>query len=208
MKVWVDPKETAVDAWGGVDDEEMVAAPSPAASVIERAVSTRPPAQYTDGAYLTPASEGADSTDGYARLQFNCAVDRAGTVRLTARGYRWGGAESDRRFKSLFTREADPTDTVPFDTYERWLRFQRGDVTNFENGDEYIHFEPTEGAIEEDREDREWERLRWAVRIRLAELELVRNAPFARYRLQERGEWEAIRGTLRWKPTAFGDAEE
>jgi hypothetical protein len=204
VKVWVDPKETAADAWGGVDDEELAAAPSPAASVIERAVSTRRPTQYTDGTYLTPASEG---TDDYARIQFNCAVDRAGTVRLTARGYRWGGTESDRRFKSLFMREADPTDTVPFDTYERWLRFQRGEVTNFEDGDEYIHFEPTEGAVEEGREDCEWERLRWAVRIRLAELELVRNAPFARYRLQERGEWEAIRGTLRWKPTAFGDAE-
>jgi len=69
MKVWIDPEETAVDAWSGVNDEEMAAAPSLAASVMERAVSTRPPAQYTDGAYLTPASEGADGTErgGYAR---------------------------------------------------------------------------------------------------------------------------------------------
>jgi hypothetical protein len=210
MKVWVDPKETAVDAWGGVDEEEMAAAPSPAESVIERAVSARRPIQYTDGAYLMPTSGGADGAerDGYARIQFNCAVDRAGAIRLTARGYRWGGTESDRRFKSLFTRAAEPTDTVPFDTYERWLRFQRGDVTGFEDGDEYITFEPADGAVEEGREQREWEHLRWAVRIRLAELELVRNAPFARYRLQERGEWDAVRGTLRWKPTAFGDAEE
>jgi len=42
----------------------------------------------------------------------------------------------------------------------------------------------------------------------LAELELVRNAPFARYRLQECGEGNAVRGTLRWKPTAVGDAEK
>lgn len=96
---------------------------------------------------------------------------------------------------------------MPFDTYERWLRFQRGEVTGFEDGDEYIHFEPTDGAVEEGRERREWERLGWAVQLRLAELELIRNASFARYRLQERDEWAAIRGTLRWKPTAFGDAE-
>jgi hypothetical protein len=209
MKVWVDPKETAAGAWGGVDDDSAAAAAAPSAPVIERAVSTRAPVQYTDGAYLTPTAERAEGGERseYARVQFNCAVDRTGLVKLTARGYRWGGEESDRRFKSLFTREADPTDTVPFDTYEQWLRFQRGDVTGFEEGDEYIHFESTEGAVEEGRRRREWESLRWAVRIRLAELELVRNAPFARYRLQERGEWTAVRDTLRWKPTAFGDAE-
>lgn len=209
MRVWVDPKETAAVAWGGVDDDSIAAAPSPAASVVERAMAARPPIQYTDGAYLTPMAEGADGPerDDYARIQFNCTVNRAGTVKLTARGYRWGGEASDMRFKSLFTREADPTDTVPFDTYERWLRLQRGEVTGFEDGDEYIHFEPTAGAIEEDRTRRAWADLRWSIRLRLAELELVRNAPFARYRLQEREEWAAVRGTLRWKPTAFGDAE-
>jgi len=209
MKVWVDPKETAAGAWGGVDDDSTAPAPSPTVPVMERAVAARPPIQYTDGAYLAPAAEGADGTDrdSYARVQFNCAVNRAGTIKLTGRGYRWGGEESAVRFKSLFTREADPTETVPFDTYERWLRLQRGEVTGFEDGDEYIHFEPTEGAIEEGRKQRAWAELRWAVRLRLAELELVRNAPFARYRLQERDEWETIRGTLRWKPTAFGDAE-
>ena len=101
---------------------------------------------------------------------------------------------------SLFSRAADPTDSVP---YERWLRFQRGDVS----GDEYIHFEPTAGAVEEERTREEWDDLDWATRIRLAELELVRNEPFARYRLQEHGEWVAVSGTLRWKPTAFGDTE-
>jgi len=202
MKVWIDPKETAAGAWGGGDGDSAVEA-SPTVPVVERAVSTSPPVQYVDCAYLTPE----EGQNDYARVQFDCAVDRAGTVKLSARGYRWGGDEPDLRFKSLFTREADPTDTVPFGTYERWRRFQRGEVDDFEDGDEYIHFEPTDGAVENGRERREWERLRRAVRLRLAELELVRNAPFARYRLREREEWAAVRDTLRWKPTAFGDAE-
>lgn len=134
-------------------------------------------------------------------------MNRAGTLKLTARGYRWEGSADDMRFKSLFSRASDPTDTVPFDTYERWLRFQRGDVSDFEDGDEYIRFEPTAGAVAEERARREWDDLNWATRIGLAELDLVRNEPFARYRLQERDEWVAVSGTLRWKPTAFGDAE-
>lgn len=54
MRVRVDPKETAADAWGGVDDDSAAAAPSPIASVTERATAAQPPVLYTDGAYLTP----------------------------------------------------------------------------------------------------------------------------------------------------------
>jgi hypothetical protein len=207
MRVWIDPKETATDAWGTPDADSDGATPT--ATVVERALTTQYPIQYTDGAYLTPTAAGPDgrSWDRYARIQFNCAVDRAGTVKLTARGYRWGGDGPAMRFKSLLSREPEPTETVPFDTYERWLRFQRGDVTGFEPGDAYVDFEPTDGAVEERRKDHEWAALRWPIRLRLAELELVRNAPFARYRLRECDEWDAVRGTLRWKPTAFGDAE-
>ena len=208
MRVWVDPKETAAGAWGATDEDDAPAT-SPAVPVFERALSTRPPVQYADGAYLTPMTADPNERtdgDGYARIQFNCAVDRVGTIKLTARGYRWGGDEPDMRFKSLFSRAAEPTETVPFETYERWLRFQHGTVTGFEDGDAYIDFEPTDGAVEDGRERRAWTALRWAVRLRLAELELVRNAPFARYRLRERDEWDAVCGTLRWKPTAFGDA--
>jgi hypothetical protein len=207
MRVWVDPKETAANAWGVPDEDD--ASRAPVATVFERALSTRYPIQYTDGAFLTPMAAGPDgrAVEGYARIQFNCAVDSTGTIKLTARGYRWGGGEPDMRFKSLFSREAEPTETIPFDEYEQWLRFQHGEVANFEDGDAYIDFEPTDGTVEEGRERRAWAGLRWAVRLRLSELELVRNAPFARYRLQEREEWEAVRGTLRWKPTAFGGAE-
>jgi len=206
MRVWIDPKETAASAWGGEGESPESAASSSAVPVVERAAAVRRPIQYTDGAFVTPMADetaGGDH-DGYARIQFNCAVDRAGTVKLTARGYRWGSDDPDMRFKSLFSREASPTDTVPFDTYERWLRVQHGEVRGFKDGDEYIHFEPTEGAIDEGRERRAWSDLKWAISLRLAELELVRNTAFARYRLQELGEWDAVRGTLRWKPTAFG----
>jgi hypothetical protein len=77
-------------------------------------------------------------------------------------------------------------------------------VNGFANGDEY---EPTAGAVEEARARREWDDLDWATRIGIAELELVGNEPFAGYRLQERDEWVAVGEILRWKPTAFGDAE-
>lgn len=137
------------------------------------------------------------------------------------------------RFKSLSSREAPPTETVPFETYERWLRFQHGTVTGFDDGDAYIHFEPTDRAAEDGRERREWTALRWAVRLRLAELELVvlivvsqdrwvavtfRRPTGEQLQLSVSetrrspaigsgsDEWEAVRGTLRWKPTAFGDA--
>lgn len=97
MRVWVDPKETAADAWGATDDDGDPQATSPAAPVFERALSTRYPVQYADGAYLTPmATDPGERTggDGYARIQFNCAVDRAGTIKLTARGT--GGAATSR----------------------------------------------------------------------------------------------------------------
>lgn len=208
MKVWVDPKETVGDQWGAPPEEQSDAeAPTPATPVMERAVTTRPPVQYRDGAFVTPTTDDRPvSTDGYARLEFDCAVTGPGRIKLTARGYHWGSREGDRRFKSLYTRAADPTDTVPFDTYERWMRLQRGDVVGFDEGDEYIDFRPDEGAVEESRTRRDWESLWWSIRLRLAELELVRNPAFARYVLRERGEWETVRDTLRWKPTAFGDA--
>jgi len=62
MRVPVDPKETAADAWDGVADDSAAAAPSPIASVTERATATRPPVQYTDGAYLTPMAGAATAT--------------------------------------------------------------------------------------------------------------------------------------------------
>jgi hypothetical protein len=207
MKVWVDPKETAAGAWGDAAADAPEPSASPAAPVVERAHATRYPIQYADGAFLTPSTMPGVESSGYARLQFNCAVDGAGTIKLTARGYRWGGDGPDVRFKSLLSREPEPTETLPIGTYERWHRSQDGIVSGFEAGDEYIDFEPEDGTTEEGRERREWGRLRWAVRLRLAELELIRNAAFARYRLRECDEWEAVRGTLRWKPTAFGDAE-
>jgi hypothetical protein len=67
-------------------------------------------------------------------------------------------------------------------------------VTGFEDGDEYIDFEPTTGDVEEAEQNRTWTALPWAVRLRVAELELVRNTPFARYRLRELESWDAIRG--------------
>jgi len=210
MKVWVDPKETAAGAWSEAAEGPERPAVPPATPVVERAHATRYPVQYTDGAFLTPAT--APTADGpeaseYARIQFNCAVDGAGTIKLTARGYRWGGEDADVRFKSLFSRAPMPTETQPIETYERWRRAQRGTVSGFEAGDEYIDFVPEDGTTEESRERREWDQLRWAVQLRLAELELVRNTAFARYRLRERDEWDAVRGTVRWKPTAFGDAD-
>jgi len=209
MKVWVDPKETTAEAWVGAAADDSSEPTSPAASVVERATRTRYPIQYTDGAFLTPAAaeSGGLNAGGYARVQFNCAVDGRGTIKLTARGYQWGGDGPDRRFKALYTREADPTDTIPFGTYERWRRSQHGTVDGFEGGDEYVDFDPSEGTIEETREECPWETLWDAVRLRLVELELVRNTPFARYRLREHEKWAEIGGTLRWKPTAFGDAE-
>jgi len=50
------------------------------------------------------ASPDGRGQDRHARGQFNCAVDRAGTIKLT---YWWGGDEPAVRFKSPFSREAE-----------------------------------------------------------------------------------------------------
>jgi len=76
---------------GATDVDGDAPATSPAIPVFERALSTRYPVQYTDGTYLTPTTTDPNERNGggdYARIQFNCAVDRAGTSKLTARGYR------------------------------------------------------------------------------------------------------------------------
>ncbi|MFB6196561.1 MAG: hypothetical protein ABEI80_10350 [Haloplanus sp.] len=208
MKVWVDPKETSGDRWGVLSDERRASgAPTPATPAIDRAVAATPPIQYADGAFVTPTvDEHPAVADGYARVEFNCAVTRPGRLKLVIRGYHWDGDGAGRRFKSLLSREAPPTDTLPFDTYDRWLRDQRGEVVGYEEGDEYIDFRPDGDSTKERRDQRDWETLWRSVRLRLVELELVRNAPFARYLLRERGRWDEFRGVLRWKPTAFGDA--
>ena len=42
-----------------------------------------------------------------------------------------------------------------------------------------------------------------ADQLRLAEAELVRNPPLARYALSQKGIWEDVRDTLRYNPDAF-----
>jgi hypothetical protein len=121
IEIWGNPKETTAEAWVGAAADDPSETTSPAASVVERATRARCPIQYIDGAFLTPsaaAEPGGPNVGGYARVQFNCAVDGRGIPKLTARGYQWGGDGPDRRFKAL-SREADPTDTIPFGTYER-----------------------------------------------------------------------------------------
>ena len=78
MRVWVDPKETAAGAWGATDEDDAPAT-SPAVPVFERALSTRSPVQYADGAYLTPMTAGPNERtdgDGYSSV-WNCLYSQS-----------------------------------------------------------------------------------------------------------------------------------
>lgn len=48
-----------------------------------------------------------------------------------------------------------------------------------------------------------WPAVPGPIQLRLAELELVRNPPLARYVLRDLGLWEAVDGSFRWDPASF-----
>ena len=194
---WVDPHETDPEQWAG-----DAATDRSSASVYERALDTGRPFERTDKLVLQGSSVAEEfRTRGYerARIDYHLAVESDGRVKLLARGHLWGGDEPHQRFRAQYRREGEPTDTVPFDEYLTWTRYQYGTI-DVEGG--RLTFE-----AESDRQER-MRRLDWADlyapdRLRLAELELVRNPALARYVLRDRGDWRDVADALRYNPEAF-----
>jgi hypothetical protein len=194
---WVDPHETDPERWAG-----DTGARQSCTSVYERALATESPFERTDKLVLRgPSVTEAFRTRGYdrVRVDYHLAVERDGRVKLLAHGHLWGGDEPHQRFRAQYRREGEPTETVPFDEYLTWMRYQFGTI---EVEDGRLSFEAENGREERTRR-LDWDDLFASDRLRLAELELVRNPALARYALREREQWRPVADALRYNPDAF-----
>ncbi|ELZ29882.1 hypothetical protein C474_12636 [Halogeometricum pallidum JCM 14848] len=206
MSTWLDPRDDA--AWGGVADEP--ARPDPVAPTLERAHAVTLPYRFSETRtyYETLADLEIDGR-AYTSAEVTVVggVTRDRTLKLHVRGYLWqeaGPAPNAYRFQSQVTREASPTETVPFDTYHTWHRSQRGTVTH---DGVVADFVPDEGTEATERDHRAFGDLFEPLRMALAELELVRNPQFASYVLRETDRWEAYGAVFRWHANAFSRRE-
>ncbi|WP_312617597.1 hypothetical protein [Haloarcula sp. 1CSR25-25] len=111
-----------------------------------------------------------------------------------------GGDETHQRFQAQYRRPPPHTETVPFGEYTVWTRYQYGTIERTDDG---LTFAAGEDGPDESLRDRDWASLFDPVRERLAELELVRNPSFSRYRLEELDEWAAYRTRFQYDPGAF-----
>lgn len=195
---WVDPDETDPEQWAGDETEERSRT-----SVYERALKTPRPFEREDKLLLQGPSVAEEfRTRGYerARVDYHFAVESDGRIKLLARGYLWGSDERHQRFRAQYRREGEPTESVPFDEYLAWMRYQFGTI---EIEDGRLSFE-ADGDRNERTRRLAWTELFAPDRLRLAELELVRNPALARYVLRDRGDWRDIEDALRYNPEAFG----
>lgn len=198
MTPWIDPDETARETWTGESDRNRGSR-----SVYERAhATTLPYERREDFTVAGPdvAAEFRSSEYDHAKLHYHIGVDANGRVKLLSKGHLWGNEETHRRFRIQYRRAAEPTDTLPFEEYTAWMRFQTGTVSR-ERGE--IQFDPDRTQTEERTLTLEWPEMYSSDQIRVAEAELVRNPPLARYALLTLGLWEAVRDTLRYNPDAF-----
>lgn len=203
MTAWIDPHDSR-SGWGRDRGETL---PERIRPTVERAHEAAVPYQYRerrafDGTLADVTVDGVEYTSAEYVVNGGVTADRE--VKLHARGLLWRADAPDRarRFKLQVRRAAPPTDTLPYGEYEVWQRYQFGRVTVDEV--EGPSFEPEDGSSRTSRSVAAFGDLLEPVRLHVSELELVRNPPFARYRLQERGRWEAYGAVFRWKADAFG----
>lgn len=210
MSVWLDPREAAPSLWQGKrrgeTPDRSVADAESMAPTTERAHRTATPFRYRETVRVGGALESEAGPRDYDRaaIHFDGGVTEAGQVKLVAFGYLWDGLLPDQRFRAQYRREAPPTDTVPFDAYTVWRRYQYGEVTGAPGDVELVPDCPVRTL---DSKPVKWTAIPGPIRLRLAELELVRNPPLARYVLRELGVWGAVDGYFRWDPRAFASRE-
>lgn len=201
---WIDPHDADPEEWSGSSDRP---APEPIGSTIERAHRAGKQLSYEDAVVLGPdelADEFPKAGYRHAYFQFDLDLRFDTTIRLLSRGYVWDGDVPDQRFRVLYRRPNSPTRTVPFGEYAVWTRFQYGEVA--EAHQDHVHFHGR-GDPEDEKRIVNWVDLQEPVRIALAELELARNPPFAKYRLEELDAWTDIDTAIRWRPHAFGERD-
>lgn len=198
MSPWIDPDETNRETWAGTADDGS----SP--TVYERAHATSLPYERREDYTVSGpavAAEFSSAAYDHAKLHYRIGVDTAGRVKLLSKGHLWGADETHKRFRIQYRRGAEPTTTPPFEEYSAWVRFQTGTVSR----DDGLVFDPDPTQTQERTLTLAWPEMYSADQLRLAEAELVRNPPLARYALVTQGLWADVRDTLRYNPEAFDD---
>lgn len=198
MTPWIDPDETARETWAGGPEPD-----GESRSVYERAHATSLPYERREDFTVQGpdvAAEYRSAAYDHAKLDYHIGVDAKGRVKLLSKGHLWGAEETHRRFRIQYRRAAEPTDRLPFEEYTAWVRLQTGTVSR-EDGT--LHFDPDPAQTEERTLTLEWPQMYSSDQIRIAEAELVRNPPLARYALLTHDLWEDVRDTLRYNPDAF-----
>ena len=202
MDRWVDPDEADPAQWRGAGPHDDLRRGAGTVSVLERARRTPLPYQYETAVHHTDgvAEQFRSSAYDHARIVYNSGVDARRRIKLLTRGVLWGGDETHQRFQAQYRRPPPPTETVPFGEYTVWTRYQYGTIERTDDG---VTFTASEANPDESLRELDWATLFDPVRERLAELELVRNPPFGKYRLEELDEWAAYRTRFQYDPDAF-----
>ncbi|MBV0900626.1 hypothetical protein [Haloarcula salina] len=202
MVHWVDPDEADPAQWRGKGPFDDLRCGEETVSVLDRANRTPVPYQYeVDIHHTADVAEQFRSHDyDNARVIYNCGIDEMRRIKLLTRGVFWGGSETHQRFQAQYRRSPPPTEDAPFDEYTVWSRYHNGTIERTDDG---VTFVEDVSEPEETMRTLDWDELFDPVKERLAELELIRNPEFARYRLIERGEWETYRTRFRYDTDAF-----
>jgi len=195
---WIDPDETDPETWTGESQTR-----DDVRTVYERAHATTLPYERRESLMLS----GPDVADEFrtmaydrVKLHYRVGVDSDGRIKLLSKGHLWGAEETHQRFRIQYRRPAEPTTVPPFEEYSAWVRYQTGTV-HHEAGT--MSFEPDPAQTEEQTRTLEWQEMYSTDQLRIAEAELVRNPPLARYALGQQGLWNDICDTLRYNPEAF-----
>jgi hypothetical protein len=172
-------------------------------SVYERAHETTAPFERREELTLSGpdvAAEFRTREYDHAKLHYRIGVDSGGRVKLLMKGHLWGDEDTHQRFRIQYRRCAEPTDTPPFAEYSAWVRLQLGTV---HREDDSIRFERDPDRTREETRTLAWDEMYSSDQLRLAEAELVRNPPLARYALRQQDLWVDVHDALRYNPNAF-----
>ena len=205
MADYVDPGEADPAKWAGsTPRDELDCGRESVRTVVERALATETPYRRKTTERFGPGTvrEEFDTREyRHAKVHFNCGVTAEGRIKLMTRGYLWGADERHQRYRSQYRREAVPADAPPFETYTVWNQYQFGTASRDNDGT--LSFDPDPEASGEYLRTVAWADLFTPVRSRLAELELVRNPAFAKYRLEQLGEWAEVGDPMAFDVDAF-----
>lgn len=202
MDEWVDPEEADPSQWRRTGPHDELRRGTETISVVERASRTSLPYQYEIEIHHTDnvADQFQSSEYEHARITYNSSIDTEGRIKLLTRGVLWGGGERHQRFQVQYRRPPPPTEMVPFGTYTAWSRYRYGSIEKTDDG---VTFTAADEEAGESLRDLDWETMFDPVQERIAELELVRNPSFAKYRLKEVDEWETYRTRFQYDPDVF-----